>query len=235
MKKIHILVAAIALLGFASCDNGNGLTNDVLGIYPLSTGPSVTYADQTVDSFTIVSTKSWNTSVTANWTTLNPLYVSRNQDATSIKYTTCPIYFAINTTGQIRTSTLIASNGEHSVGRTYLQAYWLNITKPSVAFTSSQTSDDATSTAQYDGAYFTLQVPKDSVKSSINFEIFASSATLTTDADWIMPKQQQCQKGTHSIALSFSPNNTNAERKAIYTLTTSNGISNIITIVQKAK
>lgn len=234
MKKIHILVVAMALLGFASCDNGNDLTNDVLGIYPLSTGPTVTYADQTVDSFTIVSTKSWNASVTSNWTTLNPLYNSRNQPGTTIINTTCPIYFAINTTGQIRTSTLIASNGEHSVGRSYLQAYWLNITKPAVAFANSQTSDNAAGTA-YDGAYFTLQVPYDSVKSSINFQIFASSATLTTDADWIMPKQQQCQKGTNSIALSFSPNNTNAERKAVYTLTTSNGISNIITFVQKPK
>jgi len=235
MKKIYFLLAAIVLVSFTSCDNGNDLSNDVLGIYPISAGPSIAYADQSVDSFTIVCTKSWKTSVTGSWATLDPLYVSRQQSGSNIINTPCPIYFNTNTTGQIRTSTLIVSNGEHSVGRTYVQTYWLNITKPSVAFTGSQESNNNDSDlSQYTGAYFTQEVAKDSTKSHIEFQIFASTVTLSTNADWISPKQQQFEKGTQSVALSFTPNSTGVERKAVYTLTTSNGISNIITIVQKA-
>jgi hypothetical protein len=237
MKKIYFVLATAILMGLASCDSGNDLTNDVLGIYPVASGPSVVYADQTVDSFSIVSTKSWKSSVTNSWTTLNPLYVSRQQSGTSIITTTCPIYFTINTTGQIRTSTLIATNDDHSVGRIYLQTYWLDITTPTVAFTANQqTSDDeATSVSKYAGAYFTQEVAKDSTKTSIAFQIYAPTATLTTDADWITPKTQNFQTGAHTVQLNFSANASGIERKAVYTLTTSNGISSNITIDQKAK
>lgn len=232
MKKIRIILAALVLIGFHSCDSGNDATNNVLAIYPLTGGAVVVYADQTVDSFTVMANNSWKTSVTADWTSLNSSYISRELSGSKVVSTTCPIYFNINTTGEVRSSVLQVKGTDYTVGRSYLQAYWLNITNPAVNFPTSQTP---TEEAQYQGAYFTQTVAKDSTGTKISFQIYAPTATISTSADWITPKEQQFKQGAHTLNLYFSKNTTGKEREAVYTLTTSNGISTKVTILQKGK
>ena len=226
LKKSSVWLLA-AMLGFASCSGDKETTYDELGISPLVAGPVIVYADQTTDTFTIVSVSSWKAEVEGEGVSLDPFNSSKSQSGTKVESHNCPIFFTANTTGNVRSSLLKVSNERHTVGRSYLQTYWLNITLPTVAFTGT-TSDNS-----YQGAYFSKEVAKDSVSTQLMFTIYAPEATLTTDAEWITPKEQHFSKGLHTVKLDFSANEGKEDRKAVYTLTTSNGISNDITVIQK--
>jgi hypothetical protein len=226
MRKYNFLWLLLGLLTFASCNNSTDYSNNVLGIYPIVDGYYKVYADQTVDSFTVVSNKSWQAKVSADWMTLDPLYSYRTITSGETKQLTCPIYFNVNTAGAAKVGLLQVTNDDHTVGRPYLQTYWLNITNPAVLF-------NATTESEYAGAYFTLTTAKDSTGAVLNFQIFAPTATLTTTADWVTPKDSNLVTGTYAVRVKFPANTTGANRQAVFKLTTSNGISNDITVIQK--
>ena len=76
MKKLFLglLITALAL---TSCDNGSDYSYEELGIYPVVDGPYVVYPDQEVDSFTLVSSRSWKATVEGEWIILDPAYSYR--------------------------------------------------------------------------------------------------------------------------------------------------------------
>lgn len=240
MKKSTVWMLA-ALIGFAACDNNKDVEYDELGIYPIQSGHTIIYADQTVDSFTVVSVSSWKASVEGQNASLDPFKSSKSQSGAKIESHTCPIYFTPNTSSAIKYSLLKVKNNKHSVARSYLQTYWLDIKIPAVAFSGPTTKmvdsyypGNFNPENQYKGAYFLQEIAKDSTSTLIIFNTYAQEATLTTDADWITPKELRLESGSHTVELSFQANETGKDRTAIYKLS-SNGITNDITFVQKGK
>jgi hypothetical protein len=234
MKKLHFIFMALAMLTLSACNDDNSENFDRLAIYPLTTGAVITYADQTSDSVMIVSTKSWTLSSNSDWMGFGG-DVSQNTvkgGATNDKK--LQVVMLKNATDAVRASTIVLDNGDHKVGRFYYQTYWLNVTRPQVAFTHTATTGDDV-LAQYNGAHFDLSLSKDTVSDHIDFCIYAAQATLTTDADWISPKEVDVLKGEHQVKLTFSKNTTGQDRRAVYTLRTSNGIATEIKVTQKGK
>ncbi len=221
------------LMGMAACDNKKDVEYDELGIYPIISGAATVYADQTVDSFTIVSVSSWKATVDGQGASLDPLKSSMTQSGTKVEAHTMPIYFTPNTDSTLRNSLLKATNSKHTVARSYVQTYWLNIVEPTVAFSGSTRMAYIPGGSSYQGAYFLKETAKDSTSAQIVFTIYDKEATLSTDADWITPKEQHFESGMHTVKLEFEANNTGKERTAVYKLSTLNGISNDITIRQK--
>ena len=226
MKKLFLglLITALAL---TSCDNGSDYSYEELGIYPVVEGPYVVYPDQEVDSFTLVSSRSWKATVEGEWIILDPAYSYRQTASQEIKTLVCPIYFNTNTTGDVRIGYLKVDGNKRRVGRMYMQTYWLNITLPQVTFASGTTTED------YKGANFQLNATKDEVTKNIEFNIYAEQATLTTEADWVTLPQNKFESGNHKLEITLEPNTTGAERKAVLRLSTSNGISTDIVLTQK--
>ena len=221
------------LMGMAACDNKKDVEYDELGIYPIISGAAIVYADQTVDSFTIVSVSSWKATVDGQGASLDPLKSSMTQSGTKVEAHTMPIYFTPNTSNSLRNSLLKVANNKHTVARSYVQTYWLNIVEPAVAFSGSTRKDYIPGGSSYQGAYFLKETAKDSTSAQLVFTIYDKEATLSTDADWITPKEQHFESGMHTVKLNFEANNTRKERTAVYKLSTLNGISNDIIIRQK--
>ncbi|MBQ8098859.1 MAG: hypothetical protein IJ244_04990 [Bacteroidaceae bacterium] len=231
-KLLILTVAAIGLL--ASCGKETAYTYAELGFLPISNGPVLVYADQTVDTVTVVATNSWELKANNSWITLDPAYSSRTQSGARTISTKCPILFETNRSGQVRYGSLQLSDGDNTVGRAYLQTFWLDIIEPAISIKHTKASssysiydfDDISSIS------FQKTVPADSLTASVIFSIYAPSATLSTTASWIEPQSQEFRKGTHYVALSLQPNTTGNQREATLTLTTSTGISNDITLIQ---
>lgn len=234
MKKNVVWMLAI-LMGIAACDDKKDVEYDELGIYPIISGAAIVYADQTVDSFTVVSVSSWKATVDGEDISLDPLKSSMTQSGTKVEAHTLPIYFTPNTDSTLRNSRLKVANSKHTVARSYVQTYWLNIVVPAVAFSGTTRMVMMPGGSDMQGAYFLKETARDSTSAQLVFTIYANGATLSTDADWITPKEQHFESGTHAVKLNFEKNGTGKERTAVYKLTTVNGISNDITIRQKEK
>lgn len=234
MKKLHFIFTALVLLTLSSCDKENSENFGRLAIYPLTAGAVITYADQTSDSITIVSSKNWKLSANSNWMGFGSTVDQKSMNGAATYDLNIGVRMLKNTTGAVRAASLTLDNGEHKVGRLYYQTYWLDVTHPQVTFTgaSSAGNDDL---AKYNGAHFDLNIDKDSVNEHLDFNIHAAQARLTTDAGWIAPKEVNVQSGSHRVALTFTKNTTGEDRKAVYTLTTSNGITTEIKVTQKGK
>lgn len=233
MKKLHFLFMALILSALCSCDNDKTTHFDKLGIYPLSSGAVITYADQTSDSIIVVSSKKWTLTANSDWMGIGS---SSQKTLSDVATNKMPLEIKIqkNTTGTVRSTSLTLSNGDYKVGRLYYQTYWLNVTYPQVAFSIASLPVEH-NFDRYNGAHFDLNVKKNDTKDHISFNIFAAQAKLTTDATWVSPKEVNVERGSHQVDLTFSPNTTDADRKAVYKLTTSNGITTEITVTQKGK
>lgn len=229
MKKSFVmLVVGVMAMMFGACDKVSETTIDQLGIYPLVDHMAVVYADQPSDTFQIVSNKKWRAVVDADWASLPPS--STGQDVlkeNQIYIFPCQIDFQPNITGKVRYVQLKVDNEDHhDVGRIYMQAYWHNISYPVASFRQVDGDWD------YNSASFVLTVPAFPANPvEIEFTIY-KSATLTSSADWIGLNKTEFGKGSYVQVLDLMPNDTGGERQATIVLTTEDGISTPIQVVQ---
>lgn len=224
-QKIIPLAGLALALCLASCDDNE---NEYHATTP-SKGQLVCYADQTADSLSVLSYDSWTLSASDTWFRATPTEV--NVPNGYVANTPVSVSLSANTTGTNRwgTLTLTCYDNNKLVLPVYQYA-WLNVITPEAAITG-----DTEATFSNWTATFSAELTYNQTVYSLKFQTFADSATLTTNADWAVPAETSFPtKGTRTVGLNLTPNETSAARTATLTLT-SGGISTPITIKQQAK
>ena len=229
MKKTFLISMLAVMLGFSSCSKENELTVNQLGIYPIVTGYHEVYADQTIDSIIVVATQLFTFQIAddAHWMSISEAMDRWDWTAHKADNKKINLYFTPYKGTSVRTGLIKLSDGDHTVGRPVLQKYWLDIRVPDVQFAESNSE-----TKPYEGAYFVQEVKKDTTVSEFVFNIYDESATLSTTANWVEPKEYVAKKGLNTVKLSFDANATKQKREAVYDLTTKSGITTKITLRQ---
>lgn len=231
MKKTVLAgMAFYALTGLYSC-LGNGSEQHGTSIYPAGQKGFVEmFADQTVDSFLVVSYDSWEASVgaangAATWFSISP----NKQDVPAGYRGQRPVVVQTqpNNTETTRVG-LVNMTTTYENQRLTLAVYqygWLNITVPTPSYSSTKLEDAK--------AVFATSLLAKATKADMVFSVHAN-ATLTSDVAWItVPADKQSfMPGTYTVQLGVEPNNGSSDRVGHVTLT-SYGISNTVTYTQK--
>ncbi len=221
MKKSAFLFI-LAALGLASCSDSE-YTYHQTAFYPLTSTGLVLYADQTVDSTTVLSTEPWTSTCTETWFTVSPSSVST---ATNQAYNSLMLVSALqNTTGTSRFGA-INVQGYDLASMLVTQLGWLNITTPN-PHAAAQTGGIATQ------ATFDLSLRSTTTDTALVFTTYQDGATLSVDAPWITPAATTAPAGRQTIGLTFEPNTTGAERTATMKLT-SGLVTTEMTVTQPA-
>lgn len=237
---IAFVITTISL--FTSCNSdGSNETHLIQVMRPVG----LAYADQESDSLSVLSTDSWKCTISSSWIT--PVEITQSQD----KYMTAtyPFYLSANTSGIPRLSNFtIKSNGKNvkTITKTYIQVAWLNIVRPEVVVTRS----DSIITSIYDIDHlnelkgnFVINLPSSSVIDTIKLNLYAPTATVSTDLTWLSLRSGLETGKTVNISRSSSVNpviiemtadaNTFAARRSgKITIKTSNGVTQCVSVYQ---
>lgn len=234
MKPFFLKTLSLALLVVLAtgCDSNNDNDVEQLGLYPLTGGALTLYADQTEDSLIVIASRAWTLSTNSTWLGLQGDVTNKTVQGQPTGDFQTTVDAERNTTGHVRTATVRLSDNKRTVGRIYLQAYWLNIQYPEATFNDTP---EIGRPETFDGVTFDLDIPRDSTSEYIEFTIYSAQAQLTTDATWISPREVTTQRGHRAVRLTCTPNTTGTDRTAVYTLTSSNGVSTPITVTQRGK
>lgn len=232
MKLKNLLLAAVAVLGLASCNEGSNEYHSTY-FYPLTANGIETYADQQQDSIRVMSYDTWTLNNTSDWLTVKIGNSQTNQIKVEIpagyfNLSRLDLFMQPNTSGTVRTADLQVVSSYGKIGMVYTsvtQYPFLNITTPLV-------KKDA------EGNYsFSLDLPqktnKENATSFITFTVYTEDAQLTSSADWLtLDKTQGFTKSVkEKVTLTAQPNTTGAARSAQLSLT-SGGVTSVITVNQ---
>ena len=219
-KLIPIFLSAVVLLGFTSCDKSDD-TYDTLAVLPLGTFHTI-YADQTVDSVTVVSTKDVELVMNETW------FSVQSSDKTikvpQMIQKTLPVYFQINNTGEPRIGYMYAKSNGETVGHCFYQTSWLDIEVPSPVYAYAETGYPK-------GVSFTQKVAVADQQVKIEFTLYSDNATLTSDASWAVVgnDDQALDKGKHEVTITLEEHSKGMT--ANLTLKAASGISSVIKLV----
>ena len=224
MKRFCFWGVLSALFLLASCGDSAEERYDVLGIYPMLSGYHVIYADQVLDSVSVVSSKSWTTNLSAQWILMEDRYSTVTVPQYAIVQRTVLLNFTANTTGEVRYGEMTVDNKERKVERRFVQYPWLNIEVPAIAFTNWEKLENPT---------FALRAVKEATSARLLFTIYADEAKLSCDADWVEADETNFTAGAQTVNLTFESNETGSERVAEFKLTTDNNVTTVIKFTQE--
>lgn len=231
MKKIFFLATFVAAL-FTSCSESEYEFHETK-FYPLLVNGMELYADQTTDSTRVISYDPWTASADFNldtdaWFTITPTscqFTAGEQFANMrIDITASP-----NTTGKIR-SGYISVNSYFDIGMLVTQKTWLNIVRPHGSVETQDAAGNALPEEEHKKVFSAYTFATEN-QFDIEFTVYADNATLTSDAEWLVPTATTFEAGTHKVAVVAKENLATEPRTANLILT-SNGISTPITITQ---
>lgn len=237
MNRLFTLLSAAALAGAAltSC------STDDDGYHYLSiSSNSVVYADQTSDTVTVISSDSWDVSSEASW--LKPEFEHFRLTSTSEANQLLPLEAEPNTTGTTVRGTYVKvkANGK-TLNKSKVQVYWMRVVRPEAVYSGETHNAGAWTLSDNIAALkatFTLADSAATTRDSVQFYLYDSQATLTTDASWITLDQETFtrEKGTparrQTARFSLEPNTTGAPRKATLYLRSQNGVTTPIALTQ---
>ncbi len=245
--KSLILCAVVAILA-ASCDNGGGNTAHYIGVpYPIG----VAYADQQTDTLGVQSTDSWTATVTdGDW--FAPNEFSKNISGTNkIDYSKYALKIQTNKGENRRATFVIKSNGK-TLRKTFAQVSWLNIASPIPTIIRS----DSTVTSLYDTehfaelkAYYYFTPDYKGGNDKITATIYSPSVEIATSDEWVnlkdsegkyvksvkFEKPDKKDQYEISVPVFVTENPGVAKRRGKITVTTSNGITQTIDVLQGVK
>ncbi len=182
------------------------------------------YADQTMDTTLIYSLDSWQATKEGDWFSITPESFEVKPGVSILNkmtFTTTP-----NNTGKVRKG-LVTIHAYHTISQSLYQAPWLNITYPFAQYTEGEDHTFATCKAT-----FRLSLPSDETASTVRFTTYAENATLTSDAEWLIPEKTIfLAPNSYKVKLTIQPNKSKDPRSAQLTLTSA-GVSTPITVEQ---
>ena len=231
MKKIFFLATFVAAL-FTSCSESEYESHQTY-FTPQEPYGKVLYADQVTDSTRLISYDPWTASTVFNsgtdaWFTITPTscqFTAGEQFASMrIDITASP-----NTTGKIR-SGRISVNSYFDIGMLVTQKTWLNIVRPFGSVETQDAAGNALPEEEHKKVFSAYTFAAEN-QFDIEFTVYADNATLTSDAEWLVPTVTTFEAGSHKVAVVAKENLATEPRTANLILT-SNGISTPITITQ---
>lgn len=218
---------AFAALTFTSCKK-DSYYHTMSVQYPV--GYKAIYADQIVDSVVFVTTDNFQVSSNVNWVSIKSSDASgeiRNVYRT-VWEVAVPIYFAANTEGKLRTAEITIhtwgnDDWDNSARVAFTQFHWLDIYRPvpEYAWKNNMQSD----------AKFELTDSATQVSDTLKFYVH-DIWTLTDGSSFAHPQTITGQAGENTVVLSLDANTTGEERKDSIVLSTLNGASTKIKIIQ---
>ena len=219
MKKkswFTLLPVAAAFL-LAACDGGSYEVHNTR-FFDIPSGGMTYYADETLDSCGLESYDSWSASTDAtDWLSFSPTEREVAAGYRSVDW--FDVTPAPNTTGRNRAA-LIKVDSYNDISLYVQQSANLNIGRP------TGMTEDGT-----DLLNFTLDVNPKGTRDSVSFTIYSDTATLKGDAGWAVPTDTAFSRGSHTVYLDVSPNQTGNRRQTSFVLTSA-GVSNTIRVTQ---
>lgn len=226
MKRILTAIVPCALLALASCGESSYEVHQTY-FYPMNAGGMTLYADQQTDSVRLISLDSWTLTTGDSWLKVSP--TTMTVPATYSANVRITLTAEPNTTGATRLTTINVQSYD-AVSMPVYQVAWLNITTPSAIYNNTG-SQGTTATSK---PTFPLNVPAAANDTTITFRVYQDNATLTSDAEWIVPDSTTFKAGTHNIKVRMTANSESAARTAKLTLTSA-GVATDIQVSQSAK
>lgn len=227
MKTSAFLPLAAVVMALTACSEAT-YENHMTMFYPQEPSGRTIYADQTVDSTSVISYDDWTAQVEGDWLTISP--TSWKVGSTESAQVRIDIAMQPNTTGQNRSGRILV-DGYDKIGLTLYQTKWLNILAPSGSIIEGS-EDDITDNEMN---FSTIMSPAGGTY-TVSFRIYSDGATLTSEADWITvtsPSTGSYKAGLHNVIVSIAENTGDAVRNGQLTLTSA-GISTPITFTQLA-
>ncbi len=222
VRSLFVLMAVAA--GLVSCTESSN-EYETLAVYPVVAGYHVIYADQTVDTITIYSTRDWEATCSANWFSMDPFDMSGRVGKEGYYFKPLPVYFSENITDKPRAGFLqVLSNGK-GVSHYFMQTNWLNIEDPVGIYTDSEQPENVKAT-------FTKVIDRDETSASIAFT-FYNVGSLSSDATWAVPDSTTFDAGHTEITITCERNETGSARTANLKLKSVSGVSTVIQLQQK--
>jgi hypothetical protein len=231
MKKIFFLATFVAAL-FTSCSESEYEFHQTY-FTPQEPNGKLLYADQVTDSTRLISYDPWTASTVFNsgtdaWFTITPTscQFTAGEQFASMRI---DIQGSVNNTGKIRSGHIVVKSYD-TIGMLVKQTTWLNIVRP---FGSVETQDAAGNVIPEEERKMVFSASTFATENQfdIEFTVYADNATLTSDAEWLVPTATTFEAGTHKVAVVAKENLATEPRTANLILT-SNGISTPITITQ---
>ncbi len=225
MKQLPLLLTLCAAL--AACSK-ESYRHAIALAYPTPGQYGLVYADQTEDSIVFDTFDSYDTYTSADWLAIDEQWGTMTiQNSYYYQWeVSVPLTFEPNTTGETREAVVYVHNygtdWDQTISASFIQASWLNITRPEPAYPSYTYYPSYATFAIADSATWEVD--------SISFTAYGDW-TLQTTADFVALGAASGKAGAQVVALALEPNNDEADRQAEITLT-SNGVSNIITLTQ---
>jgi hypothetical protein len=234
MKKL-LSLAALCIATFMSCSDSADFEIHQTYFTPTSPEGIILHADQTVDSIRVISYDPWTAQtnfVGDEWFTITPTVCNFNRGE-KVNNTRIDITASPNTTNKIRGG-LIFVNSIYTIGMSVHQLSWLNIQFPvGRSVTTDNEGNELSDTDRY--CVFETRVREIKGQFEVIFTTYANNATLTSDAEWLTPVEENfANAGHHVVNINCEANPTEVERSATLLLT-SNGITTPITITQERK
>lgn len=249
MKLKHLTLFALAALAMSSCDNGSSNSEHYINV---PTPEGVVYADQETDTLTVQSTDSWTATVededySKNW--FSPKEFSTTVPSGKIAYSRYGFNILANTTGGMRKSYFVIKCNGKTLRKTIVQVPWLHITNPGMEIRRK----DGTVTSLYDyehfqelQAYFYFTIVAKGGSDNLKMTLYTPSAEISTSDEWINLQNSESMyvksltvnrpsKATSyevTIPINVTANATSAKRQGKITITTSNGITQEVSVIQ---
>ena len=247
MKLKSFIICAAMIVLAASCDSGSTKSTHAIGVpYP----EGVAYADQQSDTLGVYSTDSWTATVTdGDWFTPNEF--SKTVSGNKVDYSKYALKLQTSNGTNRKAYFTIKSNGK-TLRKTYVQVSLLNISNPNPLIIRA----DSTVTSLYDTehfaelkAYYYFTPTYKGGSDKIVITIYSPSTEISTSDDWIslqgddnkyvknvtlnMPRNQQ--KFEFTVPVTVQKNTGTTKRTGKINIKTSNGINQIIEVIQGAE
>lgn len=236
MKLTRFLILGAIAFSAAACSE----STSEFHYFHVESPKTLIYADQSTDTLIIQSTDSWEATTEADWITPKTFDFQITPDASMLQKRV--MYITPNKSGKINSSYFTIKCDGRTHRRTCIQASWMNVVSPGPKYYGPdgdiENPNELTDFTGVGVRYEMVKAP-DETTGEIIFNLYDKKATISTGDSWITLAQTSAEHTQVSLSQQFKieftleENQTGADRTGTITITTQNGVTQTISIIQK--
>ena len=236
MKLTRFLILGAIAFSAAACSE----STSEFHYFHVESPKTLIYADQSTDTLIIQSTDSWEATTEADWITPKTFDFQITPDASMLQKRV--MYITPNKSGKINSSYFTIKCDGRTHRRTCIQASWMNVVSPGPKYYGPdgdiENPNELTDFTGVGVRYEMVKAP-DETTGEIIFNLYDKKATISTGDSWITLAQTSAEHTQASLSQQFKieftleENQTGADRTGTITITTQNGVTQTISIIQK--
>ena len=237
MKLTRFLILGAIAFSAAACSE----STSEFHYFHVESPKTLIYADQNTDTLIIQSTDSWEATTEADWITPKTFDFQITPDASMLQKRV--MYITPNKSGKINSSYFTIKCDGRTHRRTCIQASWMNVVSPGPKYYGPdgdiENPNELTDFTGVGVRYEMVKAP-DETTGEIIFNLYdKKKATISTGESWITLAQTSAEHTQGSLSqqfkieLTLEENQTGADRTGTITITTQNGVTQTISIIQK--